>query len=152
MSKPAPSPRAVLSVDDLDISPPPAPASRPTAQDVSAVATASQFTSREPAPVAAPPLGIQAAARTVPVGSAPLTRGARPSIIARQHTTGRNMQLSLKVTFEAKAQLYAMADDFGWTVGEALGRAVEALMAQTQWDAQSSPAFARFQNQQEGQG
>lgn len=150
MSKPAPSPRAVLSVDDLDISPPPAPAARPTAQDVSAVASASQFTSREP--VAAPALGIQAPTRSVPVGSAPLTRGARPSILARQHTTGRNMQLSLKVTFEAKAHLYAMADDFGWTVGEALGRAVEALMVQSQWDAQSSPAFARFQNQPEGEG
>jgi hypothetical protein len=45
----------------------------------------------------------------------------------RRHRTGRNVQLSLKVRAETRDSFYAVADEGGWVLGEALDRAVAAL-------------------------
>ena len=69
------------------------------------VSEASSFRSREPAP-AKPPT---------------------PNREPRRHRTGRNVQLSLKVRAETRDSFYAVADEGGWVLGEALDRAVAAL-------------------------
>ena len=70
------------------------------------VSEASNFRSREPAPAKPPPT---------------------PKREPRRHRTGRNVQLSLKVRAETRDSFYAVADEGGWVLGEALDRAVAAL-------------------------
>ena len=65
-----------------------------------------EFRSREPAPAKLPPT---------------------PKREPRRHRTGRNVQLSLKVRAETAEAFYALADEGGWVLGEALDRAVAAL-------------------------
>jgi hypothetical protein len=45
----------------------------------------------------------------------------------RRYRTGRNKQLSLKVTDEAQQRFYAIVEQQGWVLGDAFARAVEAL-------------------------
>ena len=68
------------------------------------VSEASSFRSREPAPAK-----------------------PTPKREPRRHRTGRNVQLSLKVRAETAEAFYAVADEGGWVLGEALDRAVAAL-------------------------
>jgi hypothetical protein len=70
------------------------------------VSEASSFRSREPIPAKLPPA---------------------PKREPRRHRTGRNVQLSLKVRAETAEAFYALADEGGWVLGEALDRAVAAL-------------------------
>jgi hypothetical protein len=70
------------------------------------VSEASNFRSREAAPAKLP---------------------ATPKREPRRHRTGRNVQLSLKVRAETRDSFYAIADEGGWVLGEALDRAVAAL-------------------------
>jgi hypothetical protein len=78
---------------------------------VRAVSEASQFTSREPAPIPARPVKEQPRLMREP----------------RRHRTGRNVQLNIKVRAETLDCFYAMADRHGWVLGETLERAVLAL-------------------------
>jgi hypothetical protein len=73
---------------------------------VRAVAEGAQFRSRE----AAPP------AKKQPPPKEP-----------RRYVTGRNVQLSLKVSNETRDAFYAIADRQKWVLGETLERAVAAL-------------------------
>ena len=45
----------------------------------------------------------------------------------RQHRTGRNVQLNLKVRQEDADAFYDLADQNGWVLGEAFEMAIEAL-------------------------
>jgi hypothetical protein len=77
-----------------------APAARP--EQVRAVSEGAAFRSREP--------HAEPAKRT-----------------PRRYRTGRNVQLNLKVRQEAADAFYALADRFGWVLGEAFERAIAAL-------------------------
>lgn len=47
--------------------------------------------------------------------------------VDRRRRTGRNEQLNLKVTKEAKASFYDIADKYGLVLGDVFERAVQAL-------------------------
>jgi hypothetical protein len=76
------------------------------AEAVRAVAETAQFRSREPAPTAKKP----------PAQKEP-----------RRYVTGRNVQLSVKVSSETRDAFYALADSQKWVLGVALEKAVAAL-------------------------
>ena len=79
-----------------------------TFEAVRAVAETAQFRSREP------------------VGATASNKD--PSREERRiYRTGRNIQLSLKVSSETAAAFYAIADSQKWVLGETLERAVAAL-------------------------
>ena len=93
-----------------------------SAEQVRAIAEASNFPSREAKPrrEAAP-----AAPATLPVtADAP---AATPKRVPRRHRTGRNMQFSVRTTPETVDAFYAIADSKSWLVGETLERALAAL-------------------------
>jgi hypothetical protein len=73
---------------------------------VRAVAETAQFHSREPAPPA----------KKKPAQKEP-----------RRYVTGRNVQLSVKVSSETRDAFYAIADSQKWVLGVALERAIAAL-------------------------
>ncbi len=81
-------------------------AKAPAAEQVSAVAQAANFPSREPAATKPPPKKL------------------RPN---RQYRTGRNVQLSIKALSETVDTFYAITDEQGWVLGYTLQRAMEAL-------------------------
>jgi hypothetical protein len=73
---------------------------------IRAVAETSDFRSREPS-------------------SSPKKKPAERE--RRRYTTGRNVQLNIKVRSETLDRFYALADRQGWVLGETLERAVSAL-------------------------
>jgi hypothetical protein len=79
-----------------------------TPEAVRAVAETAQFRSREPAPAPAP-------------------KREPPREEQRRYRTGRNKQLSLKVSNETADAFYAIADSQKWVLGETLERALAAL-------------------------
>jgi hypothetical protein len=48
----------------------------------------------------------------------------------RRHRTGRNVQLSIKARRETVDRFTALADRYGWVMGETLDKALDALEAQ----------------------
>lgn len=104
-------PRAgIFDTDDLSDFVPSAPASKPKAEEVRAVAEETAFHSRESA---LPPADPQ------------------PRRLPRRYRTGRNVQLNLKVRQEAADAFYALADQLDLVLGEAFERAVDALRRET---------------------
>lgn len=95
------------------------PAARP--DEVKAISETANFVSREPA-LSAPP------AAPAPVGRA-LREAQRQPIVRepRRHRTGRNIQLNIKARAETIDRFYAIADRYGWVLGEAFERAIAAL-------------------------
>jgi len=82
------------------------PKTETSAEAVRAVAENSDFRSREPAP-------------------APKKAPAEKE--RRRYTTGRNVQLNIKVRSETLDAFYSIADAEKWVLGETLERAVAAL-------------------------
>ena len=77
-----------------------------SAEAVRAVAESSDFRSREPAPA---------------------PKKASTEKERRRYTTGRNIQLNIKVRSETLDAFYSIADAEKWVLGETLQRAVAAL-------------------------
>lgn len=95
------------------------PAARP--DDVKAISETANFVSREPA-LSAPP------AAPAPVGRASREAQREPIVREpRRHRTGRNIQLNIKARAETIDRFYAIADRYGWVLGEAFERAIAAL-------------------------
>ena len=86
------------------------------AEQVRAIAEASNFPSREAKP-------RREAAPAAPAD----TPAAAPKRVPRRHRTGRNMQFSVRTTPETVDAFYAIADSKSWLVGETLERALAAL-------------------------
>lgn len=114
-------------VDDLDLSrfQPKAGPDKDAlpAEQVRAIAEASNFPSREPKPrrEATPP----AAPGPEPApAAAPVVAVRRPP---RRHRTGRTMQLNARTTPQTVEAFYAIADAQGWLVGETIEHALAAL-------------------------
>jgi hypothetical protein len=84
------------------------PKTETSAEAVRAVAEGSDFRSREPAP-------------------APSPKKATAEKERRRYTTGRNVQLNIKVRSETLDAFYSIADAEKWVLGETLERAVAAL-------------------------
>jgi hypothetical protein len=80
------------------------PKTETTAEAVRAVAEKSEFRSREPAP-----------------------KKVKAEKERRRYTTGRNVQLNIKVRSETLDAFYGIADAEKWVLGETLERAVAAL-------------------------
>ncbi len=76
-------------------------------ENIKSVAEASGFVSRE----------------REPIPQSPNVENA----VDRRRRTGRNEQLNLKVTKEAKAAFYDIADRHGMVLGDVFDRAVQAL-------------------------
>ena len=95
------------------------------AEQVRAIAEASNFPSREPKPrrEAAPAIhaALPAAAEAPP---------AAPKQQRRRHRTGRTMQFSVRTTPETVEAFYAIADSRGWLVAETMERALAALQTE----------------------
>jgi hypothetical protein len=95
------------------------PAARP--DEVKAISETVNFVSREPAlstPPSAPAL----------VGRASREAQREPIVREpRRHRTGRNIQLNIKARAETIDRFYAIADRYGWVLGEAFERAIAAL-------------------------
>jgi hypothetical protein len=86
------------------------------ADQVKAISETANFVSREPA-------GLKA-------GSRPLAREPQREPITREprrHRTGRNIQLNIKARAETVERFYAIADRYGWVLGETFERAIAAL-------------------------
>ncbi len=81
------------------------PKTETSAEAVRAVAEGSDFRSREPAPA----------------------KKATVEKERRRYTTGRNVQLNIKVRSETLDAFYSIADAEKWVLGETLERAVAAL-------------------------
>lgn len=101
---------SIFDTDDLDVSDfqvsVPTAKPKPDKDAIRKTAEKRGFTSREPANAPSTPLDTR-----------------QP----RRHTTGRNRQLNLKVTDDALARFYAVADARGWVLGETFEHAVGAL-------------------------
>ena len=96
--------RANLFADDIDISgfKPKEPQPAPSKEQVKAFSEQASFPSREmPKPVVRRP--------------------------PRIHRTGRNIQLSVKVSQEAIDAFYRISDEHGWILGETFEKAMIAL-------------------------
>lgn len=52
---------------------------------------------------------------------------AKPKPPRRIYRTGRNLQFNTKITEETRDAFYAICDQTGWVLGEALEHAVKAL-------------------------
>jgi hypothetical protein len=97
---------------DLDLSGfAPTPSHRPDVAAIRRVAEPLGFVDREGG-AASPAAAVQA-----------------PRTGQRRHRTGRNKNLSLKVTEEAMQKFYSIVDQQGWVLGEAFAQAVDALEA-----------------------
>jgi hypothetical protein len=75
------------------------------ADQVKAISETASFVSREPT------------SPKVPV----------PTREPRRHRTGRNIQLNIKARAATVERFYAIADRYGWVLGEAFERAIAAL-------------------------
>jgi len=84
------------------------------AAQVKAISETANFVSREPATLKPGPVARQA--QSQPTAREP-----------RRHRTGRNVQLNIKARAETVERFYAIADQYGWVLGETFERAVEAL-------------------------
>jgi hypothetical protein len=95
------------------------PAARP--DEVKAISETANFVSREPALSASPaaPAPVRRASREAQ--SEPIVREPR------RHRTGRNVQLNIKARAETVDRFYAIADRYGWVLGETFERALAAL-------------------------
>ena len=91
------------------------------AEQVRAIAEASNFPSREPKPRRAAAVPV---AEPVPVVA---PADAAPRRQPRRHRTGRTMQLNARTTPETVSAFYAIADAQGWLVGETIEHALAAL-------------------------
>ena len=114
--------------DDLDLGqfqPKPGPDKDALpAEQVRAVAEATNFPSREAKP--------RRAASAVPDPAAEPAPAAAPQAILprhqpRRYRTGRTMQFNARTTPETVEAYYAIADSQGWLVGETIERALAAL-------------------------
>lgn len=94
------------------------------AEQVRAIAEASNFPSREPKPrrVVAEPA---APAQDPPPAASPAAAPVRRQ--PRRHRTGRTMQLNARTTPQTVEAFYAIADAQGWLVGETIEHALAAL-------------------------
>ena len=93
------------------------PVARP--DEVKAISESANFVSREPvapSPKAAPAARASRDAQREPIPREP-----------RRHRTGRNIQLNIKARAETIDRFYAIADRYGWVLGEAFERAIAAL-------------------------
>ena len=88
------------------------------AEQVRAIAEASNFPSREPKPRHAPAPPEEHATASAPV---------MPRRQPRRHRTGRTMQLNARTTPQTVEAFYAIADAQGWLVGETIEHALAAL-------------------------
>ncbi len=78
-----------------------------------------------------PPEAVRAIAESSDFRSREPTPKKKSSERARRrYTTGRNVQLNVKVRSETLDRFYALADGQGWVLGETLERAVSALEKQ----------------------
>ncbi len=77
---------------------------------IKSIAESRGFASREP----------------TPASLAPAPQPAAPTRARRVHRTGRNRQLTIKISEEAFSQFYAMADKQGIVLGEAFQQALNA--------------------------
>lgn len=102
-----------LDVSDFKPTPASAQKPKPPAEAVRAVSEAQGFPSRDPAP----------REKTSPAPPAP------PKVEQRRYRTGRNKQLSLKVTEETSARFTRLADEDHLVLGELLDRALDAYEA-----------------------
>jgi len=84
------------------------------ADQVKAISETANFVSREPATLKPGPVARQA--QSQPTAREP-----------RRHRTGRNIQLNIKARAETVERFYAIADQYGWVLGEAFERALAAL-------------------------
>ncbi len=94
------------------------------AEQVRAIAEASNFPSREPKPrraAAEPTAPAPEPAQAAPPAAATLRRQPR------RHRTGRTMQLNARTTPQTVEGFYAIADAQGWLVGETIEHALAAL-------------------------
>jgi hypothetical protein len=100
--------------EEIDISSftPKAVPNGPSKDEVKAISDQAMFPSRQPAQPAAP---------------VPARVGKRPP---RVHRTGRNIQLSVKVSQEAIDAFYRISDERRWILGETFERAMIALEEQ----------------------
>jgi len=99
----------------------PRTAAKPAAQpdQVKAVSETANFVSRDP--IRAPLQPAPAARASQEVQREPTTREPR------RHRTGRNIQLNIKARADTIERFYALADRYGWVLGETFERAVAAL-------------------------
>jgi hypothetical protein len=95
------------------------PAARP--DEVKAISETANFVSREPALVAPPSAPAPGGRASREAQGAPIVREPR------RHRTGRNIQLNIKARAETIDRFYAIADRYGWVLGEAFERAIAAL-------------------------
>ncbi len=93
------------------------PAARP--DEVKAISETASFVSREPA--APSPKAASAPRASREAQKEPIPREPR------RHRTGRNIQLNIKARAETIDRFYAIADRYGWVLGEAFERAIAAL-------------------------
>ena len=91
------------------------------AEQVRAIAEASNFPSREPKPRRAPPAAA-AAPKPAPTRRLPLNE-RQP----RRRRTGRTVQFNVRTTTETVEGFYAIADAQGWLLGETAEHALAAL-------------------------
>jgi hypothetical protein len=84
------------------------------AEQVKVISETANFVSREPATLKPGPAARQAQRE-------PITREPR------RHRTGRNIQLNIKARAETVERFYAIADRYGWVLGETFERAIAAL-------------------------
>lgn len=103
-------PLGKLDLGDFAPTPVSARKEKPAAEAIRAVSEAQGFPSREPAP----------REKTVAVP---------PKVEQRRYRTGRNKQLSLKVTDETAQRFTRLADEQRLVLGELLERALDAYEA-----------------------
>ena len=114
MTSPAKLNRAdPFALDVSDFAPTPArgPKPKPAVEAIRAVSEAQGFPSRDPAPKDKPAAG-------------------KGRVEQRRHRTGRNKQLSIKVTEETAARFTRISEAQGLVLGECLARALDAYEAQ----------------------
>src|SRR5690348_13363661 len=104
----------------------------------------SGFVAKESKPkTQAPPEAVRAVAEQAEFRSrepAPTQKKKSTEREHRRYTTGRNVQLSLKVRREAQDRFYAIADQQGWVLGETLEKAVSALEKELKGKKGSDPS------------
>ena len=100
-------PLSKLDLSEFTPTPSPTPRPKPSVDSLRAVSEAQGFPSREPAP------------RDTPATVAPRTE-------QRRYRTGRNKQLSLKVTEETAQRFTRLAEEQRLVLGELLERALDA--------------------------
>jgi hypothetical protein len=104
---------------DIDVSgftPRKIPKPAAQADQVKAISETANFVSREPAGLKPAPDPVARQVQREPITHQP-----------RRHRTGRNIQLNIKARAETVERFYAIADRYGWVLGETFERAIAAL-------------------------